>query len=629
MNIVNNPFSLNLNKKTLSEDSLVVFVSDYFVKDYVGGAELSTQALIDSCPYKYDILNSKDLTIDHLKNGQTKFWIFGNFAGIHPNLLFNIITNMNYSVIEYDYKFCKYRSPEKHKAAEGSECNCNEEEHGKIISAFLHSAKSCFFMSEAQQKVYLDRYPTLLDKKTSVLSSIFDENFFVKIQELLQKNIQKNEKYLVLNSSSWVKGTKEAVEYCEQNNIEYELINNLSYEEMLNKFAESKGFVYLPAGMDTCPRMVIEAKLLGCDLVINQNVQHAKEEWFDTDNLQEVIDYLYSCRNFFWKSIMSVMNYKPTISSYTTTRNCINQEYPFEESINSMLGFSDEVIVVDGGSTDGTWEKLKELSEKNDKIKLYRNELDMQYKRFGLFDGMQKALARSKCTSEFCWQMDIDEVVLEKDYEKIFYLCKNFPKDINLLALPVVEYWGSKEKVRLDITPWKWRLSRNVPNITHGVPKEFREYDEDNTMYAKEGTDGCDYIDNEGNILEYITFYSPDLHRMRKLALSGELSSLQNYNKTFQQIVDTLPSIRHYSWFNIERKIKTYKNYWQKHWESLYNVKTEDTAENNMFFDKPWSEVTDEEITQLAKDLAEKTGGHIFHSRVNLSKPTPHLTIKD
>ena len=83
--------------------------------------------------------------------------------------------------------------------------------------------------------------------------------------------------------------------------------------------------------------------------------------------------------------------------------------------------------------------------------------------------------------------------------------------------------------------------------------------------------------------------------------------------------------MHHYSWFNIERKIKTYKNYWSKHWESLYDVKQEDTADNNKFFDKKWSDVSDDEIDILAKKLSKEMGGWIFHQRVDFSRPTPSI----
>ena len=61
----------------------------------------------------------------------------------------------------------------------------------------------------------------------------------------------------------------------------------------------------------------------------------------------------------------------------------------------------------------------------------------------------------------------------------------------------------------------------------------------------------------------------------------------------------------------------------------IYDISQEDTADNNMFFDKPWSEVSDEEIKTLAKDLSEKTGGHVFHSKIEWNKPMPYLTLEE
>ena len=89
-----------------------------------------------------------------------------------------------------------------------------------------------------------------------------------------------------------------------------------------------------------------------------------------------------------------------------------------------------------------------------------------------------------------------------------------------------------------------------------------------------------------------------------------------------------LPGVYHYSWFNLERKIKTYRDYWSQHWQSLYNIEQEDTAENNMFFERPWSDVTDNDITELATRLKEKMGGWVFHTPVDFEKPTPHITLE-
>jgi len=46
-----------------------------------------------------------------------------------------------------------------------------------------------------------------------------------------------------------------------------------------------------------------------------------------------------------------------------------------------------------------------------------------------------------------------------------------------------------------------------------------------------------------------------------------------------------------------------------------------------MFFDKKWEDVTDEDITSLAELMAEKTGGHIFHSKFDVNTPNPYITI--
>mgnify|MGYP003661552119 FL=1 len=105
--------------------------------------------------------------------------------------------------------------------------------------------------------------------------------------------------------------------------------------------------------------MVIEAKLLGCKLDINDNVLHKDEIWFKTEDPFDTEAYLYAARDRFWKGIKAAWEWRPTISGYTTTLNCKRHEYPWTESIDSLLGFCDEVVVVDGGSTDGTWETLE------------------------------------------------------------------------------------------------------------------------------------------------------------------------------------------------------------------------------------------------------------------------------
>ena len=50
---------------------------------------------------------------------------------------------------------------------------------------------------------------------------------------------------------------------------DYEAVWGLPYKDLLEKLAQAEGFVYLPQGGDTCPRMTIEARLLDCELILN------------------------------------------------------------------------------------------------------------------------------------------------------------------------------------------------------------------------------------------------------------------------------------------------------------------------------------------------------------------------
>lgn len=614
--------NFSLNKSLFQKESInipvgtdVVFVADLFEEDYIGGAELTSQALIDSSPFKVFKLHSSDVTLDNLRQGHQKHWIFGNFTRLNFQLLPSIIANVKYSILEYDYKYCMHRSPDLHVQREG-QCDCHDSMHGKMVSAFFHGASTLWWMSQRQREIYTSKFPFLGEKENSkVLSSVFDDTTLRMMKALRLASTKKVDKWITLKSNSPIKGYAQAHLWCETKGFEHEDLWDLSYEQTLTKLANADGFVYLPIGGDTCPRMVIEAKLLGCKLELNDNVEHASESWFNQP-IEDINAYLKDAPGTFWASIRHVVEHKATISGYTTTLNCITQDYPYEESIKSMLGFCDQVVVVDGGSTDGTWERLTELSKESPNIVIHQQKRDWESKRFAVFDGAQKALARSLCIGEYCWQMDSDEVVHEDDYENIHNLIKNFPTNVDIISLPVVEYWGGLDKLRCDVNAWKWRLSRNKPNITHSIPAALRKFDKDGQLYSLQGSDGCDYVRNDNfEPLPFATFMPPDADRVRLAASGGDKEMLNKWEDWFNDVVIRLPGVYHFSWFNLERKIKTYKNYWTKHWNSLYDIVIDDTPENNMMFDTAWHDVSDVMIKIRAMEMKEKLAGWIWHSK--------------
>ena len=162
---------------------MIVFVADVFKEDYPGGAELTTDALIDANLLPARKIHSRDLSYQQIAAYKNCHWIFGNFSEVNDLLLMECIKKLNYSVLEYDYKFCKYRSMEKHIKAEGR-CNCPNSARGKTVAIFLARAKNLWWMSEKQKQLYCKIYPFLNHSRSRVLSSIFAPITFQLIDSL-------------------------------------------------------------------------------------------------------------------------------------------------------------------------------------------------------------------------------------------------------------------------------------------------------------------------------------------------------------------------------------------------------------------------------------------------------------
>tara|TARA_R110000824_G_scaffold4217_3_gene20078 strand:- start:18270 stop:19121 length:852 start_codon:yes stop_codon:yes gene_type:complete len=277
----------------------IVFISDMFIEQYAGGAELTTEALITKASKNYSIvkLNSQAADMEKLEQLKKFKFIVCNFSALSQKSKLYMCKNLNYDLIEYDYKFCEYRSLEKHKAATLSPCDCLERLSGKVNAAFYGYAKKIWFMSKAQQQIFLKNVKTIKSEKCEVLSSVFSDGD-LRFMDSIKSN-EKNNKYLILNSGSWIKGSTHSIEFAEKNNLEYEMVQGLSYHDMLIKLSTSKGLIFRPLGGDTCPRIVIEALLLGCDLKLNDFVQHKDEDWFK--NQEKCYEYMRTRSSHFWE----------------------------------------------------------------------------------------------------------------------------------------------------------------------------------------------------------------------------------------------------------------------------------------------------------------------------------------
>lgn len=98
-------------------------------------------------------------------------------------------------------------------------------------------------------------------------------------------------------------------------------------------------------------------------------------------------------------------------------KNAVKYAFPIKESIQSILPIVDEFIVNVGKSEDGTLESIRAIE--SPKIKIIESEWDPNLKIKGKILAQQTNIALNQCQGDWCFYLQSDEVVHEKDLAKI------------------------------------------------------------------------------------------------------------------------------------------------------------------------------------------------------------------
>ena len=62
---------------------MIFFVADLFVENYIGGAELTSEAIINNSLIPVKKIHSQFVNVDFMKSNRDKFWVFGNFSNLN------------------------------------------------------------------------------------------------------------------------------------------------------------------------------------------------------------------------------------------------------------------------------------------------------------------------------------------------------------------------------------------------------------------------------------------------------------------------------------------------------------------------------------------------------------------
>ena len=269
----------------------------------MGGAEktLSDYAESLSSENRLVYINTEDLTPADLHSHRNCTWILGNFYWLMQRGLLELFSESinKYYVFNFDYLFCPSRNLEYHTHSTGKPLAYDS--YVQKVDEFLSKAVRMFFMSELQKSKYLKNLKLIDSDNCTVLGSLISSRDLGIIER--HRSNEKKPMHCIYHQDTWQKGLRESIKYCNDNKINYEILTKLPYSEFLEKLSSYSCLVFLPNGGDTAPRLVIEASLLGLDLIINSNVEHRDEEWFRDQDADTITKHLNSLSKKFQEII--------------------------------------------------------------------------------------------------------------------------------------------------------------------------------------------------------------------------------------------------------------------------------------------------------------------------------------
>lgn len=155
------------------------------------------------------------------------------------------------------------------------------------------------------------------------------------------------------------------------------------------------------------------------------------------------------------------------VSGFTVIRNAVIMGYPVKESIKSLLPLVDELIVGVGQSEDATKELIESIN--SPKIKIFDSLWDKSKTTGGLILSEKTNEALARCSGDWCFYLQADEVLHEKDYENLSKSMERHLKDESVegLLFKYIHFYGSYNVVA-SARNWyrhEVRVIKNFKNI--------------------------------------------------------------------------------------------------------------------------------------------------------------------
>jgi hypothetical protein len=249
----------------------IYFISDFFAIDHPGGAELVDDQLVNYLKHKGHIVEKiRSFDSDKIKETflEDACYIVSNFVGMTEEIKKGM-QSKRYSIYEHDHKYLVTRDPSNFvdfKAPESA-----------IINRDFYRWSQNIFCQSKKHKEVVESNLKLLNI-VNLGCTLWSDKEISSLERVAGTTKTKNT--AILKSSIPTKGHREAEEYCKENNPDFESIGNLPYDEFLTELAKFENLVFLPSVLESFSRLAVEARILGCKLITNQNIGCTSEEWF-------------------------------------------------------------------------------------------------------------------------------------------------------------------------------------------------------------------------------------------------------------------------------------------------------------------------------------------------------------
>ncbi len=254
-------------------------VMDFFFSEIKGGAELNAESLIerfDDIGVKVKKIKSSHLTVEFLEENKDKNFIFSNFVNVSPECMQYTIDNIKYAIYEQDYKYIKTRNPIHF-------VNFIAPKNYRTYTEFYKNAITVFFLTKLAKDVFVAN--TELNNVCNLQSSVWTKSDLEYMKTICNNNKYKDT--AILNSRNPIKRKERCIEYCEENNIEYELISDSNFKNFMNKLSAFERIVFFTGHLETCARILVEAKMLNLRVTCPKKlIGAASEPWFNLTGVQ-------------------------------------------------------------------------------------------------------------------------------------------------------------------------------------------------------------------------------------------------------------------------------------------------------------------------------------------------------